>query len=221
MPKDSAGEEGHGGERPKQEKPEDLATEEGTWRRYEGTLNDGGAGRLRHVDVGNELYVTPYSPTERLRPKRVNECRKVRGRARWQRMHAQQQFCFDWRHAQGDNVGMCAADSRIAYAVELEYPTWVIEMPKFIREEHRSLFLQVYQVLSYMKQHDSKDCQLTNCKGVTFPPSERLVFHNPEYTYGHLVVVCNGTRRTQVSMCALVQVPLTVMNQAFTMAVPP
>jgi hypothetical protein len=48
---------------------------------------------------------------------------------------------------------MCAADPHIAYAVELVYPTWVIEMPRFIREEHRTLFLQVEQVSSSFAQH--------------------------------------------------------------------
>jgi hypothetical protein len=43
-----------------------------------------------------------------------------------------------------------------------------------------------------MRQHDSKDCQQTNCKGVHYLPSERLVFHKEEYTYGHLVSVSNG-----------------------------
>ncbi len=30
-----------------------------------------------HLDVGDERYVTPHSPSERLQPKRINECRKV------------------------------------------------------------------------------------------------------------------------------------------------
>jgi hypothetical protein len=29
------------------------------------------------LDVGDERYVTPFSPIERLQPKRINECRKV------------------------------------------------------------------------------------------------------------------------------------------------
>jgi hypothetical protein len=41
---------------------------------------------------------------------------------------------------------MCARDPRIAYAVEFVYPTWVLEMPNFIRDEHRTLFLEISQV---------------------------------------------------------------------------
>jgi len=47
---------------------------------------------------------------------------------------------------QGDGVGMCGKDPRVEYAVEFQYPVWVIEMPNFIREEHRNFFLEVKQV---------------------------------------------------------------------------
>lgn len=121
-----------------------------------------------HLDVGDERYVTPHSLPERLQPKRINECSK------------------------GEAIGMCAQDPRIAYAAEFVYPTWVIPMPKFIRKEHETLFFELQQVQGYMKQHDSRDCQNTNCRGVDFPPSERLVFHGEQFTYGHVVSVSNG-----------------------------
>jgi len=65
-------------------------------------------------------------------------------------------------------------------------------MPNFIREEHRNFFLEVKQVKSYMAQHSAKGCLDTTCKGILHDIPDDLVFHNEQYTYGHLVVVRDG-----------------------------
>jgi len=48
------------------------------------------------------------------------------------------------------------------------------------------------QVKSYMAQHSAKGCLDTTCKGILHDIPDDLVFHNEQYTYGHLVVVRDG-----------------------------
>jgi hypothetical protein len=48
------------------------------------------------------------------------------------------------------------------------------------------------QVREFMGYHNALRCQSTNCPGVNFLPTERLVFHQEHNIYGHLVILENG-----------------------------